>query len=98
MSEVPVSSASGNLSRRVHNRLFRDTDESLCSRAWRLRSSSRFWSTWVRFCDLALGSRTPGVGHCLEGFQIHHHIRRLRHAIPPCDCPRNCPPGRRIRE
>lgn len=78
MDHVPVSSRSGNLSRRVHNTIFRDTDESLCSRAWRLRRASFFWASWVR---------AFGPAHCLEAYQVHHHIRRLRHAVPPHHCP-----------
>lgn len=36
-----------DLSRIIHDRLFRDTSESLCSRAYRLRHHSRFWRAWV---------------------------------------------------
>lgn len=35
------------LSCRIHNRLFADTHESLCSRAWRLQNRSLFWLVWV---------------------------------------------------
>lgn len=39
------------LSCRIHNRLFSDTHESLCSRAWRLEQRSWFWRGWVRIFD-----------------------------------------------
>jgi hypothetical protein len=67
-----------DLSRQAHNRVFADTDESLCSRAWRLRGGSIFWAAWVLLFRPA---------HCQDAHQFHHHIRRLRHAVPPQDCP-----------
>lgn len=73
----PASRGSGNLSRQAHNALFRDTDESLCSRAWRMRHASPFWAGWVRLF---------GHEHCRKAHEIHHVIRKLRHALPPCDC------------
>jgi hypothetical protein len=79
----PLSGRSGNLSRLAHNRVFSDTDESLCSRAWRRRGYVLFWALWVRVF---------GRGHCHRAFQLHHHIRRLRHDVPPCYCFGNRPP------
>ena len=31
----------------IHNLIFKDTSESLCSRAWRLQHRSRFWKVWT---------------------------------------------------
>ena len=31
----------------VHNAIFKDTSESFCSRAWRLREQSTFWWSWT---------------------------------------------------
>ena len=35
------------LSRKVHDLIYKDTSESLCSRAWRLQDQSRFWKAWT---------------------------------------------------
>jgi hypothetical protein len=35
------------ISRVVHDMIFKDTSESLCSRAWRLQDQSRFWRIWT---------------------------------------------------
>lgn len=48
-----------DISRIVHGVCFKDTDESLCSRAWRLQDGSRFWAVWCR----AFGRK-----HCRESF------------------------------
>lgn len=44
---------------RVHNLLFRDSHESLCSRAWRRQDHSRFWWLWTRLF---------GRRHCAESW------------------------------
>jgi hypothetical protein len=48
-----------DISRIVHGLHFKDTNESLCSRAWRLRDSSLFWALWCK----AFGQK-----HCRESF------------------------------
>ena len=52
-----------DLSCLIHNRIFDDVDESLCSRAWRLRRTSRFWAGWVGLF---------GSNHCRASFMWHH--------------------------
>lgn len=47
----------------VHNRIFDDVDESLCSRAWRLRGKSMAWALWVAIF---------GRSHCQNSFKWHH--------------------------
>lgn len=47
----------------IHNRIFDDVDESLCSRAWRYRLKSRFWAVWVAVF---------GTMHCQNSFKWHH--------------------------
>lgn len=59
-----------DLSRRFHNIFFRDTDESLCSRAWRLRHTRPFWRGWV----MAFGPR-----HCRMAYRKHWRGR-----VDPC--------------
>lgn len=76
MARLPFAFRLADLSRQTCNRLFSDADESLCSRGWRLRRDSGFWAAWV-------WAFTPG--HCQTSFQFHHHIRRLRHDVPPCN-------------
>lgn len=83
MQFIPLTGWSGNLSRLAHNRVFRDTDESLCSRAWRRQEDVPFWALWVRVF---------GRVHCHQAFQFHHHIRSLRHDVAPCHCLGNRPP------
>jgi len=48
-------------SRLIHDLLFPDTSESLCSRAWRLQRQSRFWLGWTYVF---------GRGHCQKS---HRH-------------------------
>jgi hypothetical protein len=50
-------------SRIVHDVSFRDTSESLCSRAWRLQGDSRFWRAWVRVF---------GRDHCQTSYRHYH--------------------------
>lgn len=50
-------------SRIMHDVSFRDTSESLCSRAWRLQGSSRFWAGWVRVF---------GRDHCQKSYRHYH--------------------------
>ncbi|UUV43246.1 hypothetical protein RCCWILLIS_74 [Rhodobacter phage RcCWillis] len=52
-----------NISRLIHNHIWDDVDESLCSHAWRLRNVSRFWLIWVFVF---------GHAHCRTSFQWHH--------------------------
>jgi hypothetical protein len=47
----------------LHNRIFDDVDESLCSRAWRLRNNSMGWAAWVILF---------GAAHCQNSFKWHH--------------------------
>ena len=48
---------------RIHNRIYTDTSESLCSRAWRLQGDSRFWRAWVRVF---------GPDHCQKSYRHYH--------------------------
>lgn len=50
-------------SRIMHDVSFRDTSESLCSRAWRLQGDSRFWRAWVRVF---------GRDHCQTSYRHYH--------------------------
>jgi hypothetical protein len=50
-------------SRIVHDVSFRDTSESLCSRAWRLHGDNRFWRAWVRVF---------GRDHCQTSYRHYH--------------------------
>lgn len=50
------------LSRRFHDLSFRDTSESLCSRAWRLQGVSPFWKLWVIMF---------GRSHCRRSYQYY---------------------------
>ena len=48
-----------DLSRVMHDSLFRDCSQSLCARAWQYRHASRFWAFWVRVF---------GARHCRRSF------------------------------
>jgi hypothetical protein len=52
-----------DLSRIMHNRIWSDVDESLCSRAWRYRTTSTLAAVWVVVF-------TPD--HCRRSFYWHH--------------------------
>lgn len=52
-----------NLSRVVHDLFYRDTSQSLCSRAWEKRRTSRFWAMWVE---------TFGPKHCESSWRWYH--------------------------
>jgi hypothetical protein len=51
------------LSRVMHDCLFSDTSQSLCSRAWQRRNVSRFWAAWVRIF---------GQAHCARSYRHYH--------------------------
>jgi len=51
-----------NLSRLTHNTIFGDTDESLCSRAWRLQDEHDFWWIWTLIF---------GREHCRKSFRYY---------------------------
>ncbi len=51
------------ISRRLHDVSFRDTSESLCSRAWRLQDRSTFWLTWTYIF---------GRSHCRNSWEHYH--------------------------
>lgn len=51
-----------NVSRLTHNLLFRDSDESLCSRAWRLQDDHSFWLGWTFIF---------GREHCRKSFRYY---------------------------
>ena len=50
-------------SRCLHDVSFRDTSESLCSRAWRLQGTSTFWLTWTYIF---------GRSHCQKSWEYYH--------------------------
>lgn len=50
----------------MHNAIFKDTSESLCSRAWRLRNQSRFWNAWTHVF---------GRIHCWRSYARYHDHR-----------------------
>lgn len=52
-----------NLSRILHDLLFEDASQSLCSRAWQQRETSTFWRAWV----FVFGRR-----HCRRSFHFYH--------------------------
>ena len=54
-----------NLSRMVHDTLYRDTSQSLCARAYDLHREHIFWRIWMRVF---------GPLHCARSF--HHHRRK----------------------
>lgn len=58
-----VKTSRVSLSCRLHSVVFRDTHESLCSRAYRLRHRSKFWRAWV----VAFGER-----HCESSWRFYH--------------------------
>lgn len=51
-----------DISRRLHDAIFSDTSESLCSRAWRLQNVSIFWRIWVKVF---------GVEHCERSYLFY---------------------------
>jgi hypothetical protein len=53
-----------NLSRVLHDALYRDASMSLCARAWDRREVSRFWRAW---CALF------GADHCRKSWLWHCH-------------------------
>ena len=63
----------------LHGVSFRDTHESLCSRAWRLQSENRFWKLWTH----VFGRR-----HCYTSFE-HYWLIPLSdpHQSPECESP-----------
>ena len=52
-----------DLSRILHDLIFRDTSQSLCSRAWALQHRHAFWRAWV----LVFGRR-----HCERSHRYYH--------------------------
>jgi len=52
-----------NLSRILHDLLFKDASQSLCSRAWQQQDQSRFWRAWV----WVFGRR-----HCRRSYVYYH--------------------------
>jgi len=61
------------VSRILHDRLFDDVSQSLCSRGWWLRDRHPFWRGWVRFF---------GPAHCRAAF-LYHHGGGTRPRPPP---------------
>jgi hypothetical protein len=53
------------LSQIFHDIIFKDTSESLCSRAWRLQHTSRFWKFWTRVF---------GRVHCYRSYMRYWHL------------------------
>ena len=54
-----------NLSRMIHDAIFRDTSQSLCARAYDLHRTHAFWALW---------RRVFGPLHCARSY--HYHQRR----------------------
>lgn len=58
---MPLIRTLCDISRITHGLIYRDTDESLCSRAWRLRDRP-FWRAWVAVF---------GRGHCERSWRYY---------------------------
>lgn len=52
-----------DLSRLIHDAIYRDASQSLCARAWARRDTSLFWSLWVI---------TFGPRHCEASWRWYH--------------------------
>jgi hypothetical protein len=65
--KIGVKTNRTTISCHLHNLIFSDTHESLCSRGYRLQGKHRFWRAWV----VVFGKR-----HCEASWRYYHESKQ----------------------